>query len=272
MKTELKTNLKAIFGRAYVRLVGAHREPSWLASEALLPLLSTASFVYVYKALKAPEEYTGFVILGGAMTAYWINVLWSMAAQFYWEKEMGNLELYLVAPISRMAILLGMATGGFYLASTRAVFVFIVGSLIFKVNFAVISLGKLALIFFLTQVALYGLGMMFSSLFMLFGREAWHTTNLFQEPIYLLSGFFFPIKSLGMTVGLVASLIPLTLGLDGMRQLAFKGGRELGLLNVNLEIYGLAILSVLFLIAAHYALKYMENMGKKEGRLTLRWQ
>src|SRR3990170_126710 len=128
MKTELRTNLKAIFGRAYVRLVGAHREPSWLASEALLPLLSTASFVYVYKALKAPEEYTGFVILGGAMTAYWINVLWSMAAQFYWEKEMGNLELYLVAPISRMAILLGMATGGFYLASTRAVFVLAVES------------------------------------------------------------------------------------------------------------------------------------------------
>ena len=272
MKTELKTNLKAIFGRAYVRLVGAHREPSWLVSEALLPLLSTAAFVYVYKALKAPEEYTGFVILGGAMTAYWINVLWSMAAQFYWEKEMGNLQLYLVAPISRMAILLGMATGGFYLASTRAIFVFVVGSWIFKVNFAVINLGKLALIFFLTQVALYGLGMMFSSLFMLFGREAWHTTNLFQEPIYLLSGFFFPVRSLGMTVGLVASLIPLTLGLDGMRQLAFKGGRELGLLNVNLEIYGLAILSVLFLIAAHYALKYMENMGKKEGRLTLRWQ
>jgi ABC-2 type transport system permease protein len=272
MKTELRTNLKAIFARAYVRLVGAHREPSWLASEALLPLLSTVSFVYVYKALKAPEEYTGFVILGGAMTAYWINVLWSMAAQFYWEKEMGNLQLYLVAPISRMAILLGMATGGFYLASTRAVFVFIVGSLIFKVNFVVISLGKLALIFFLTQVALYGLGMMFSSLFMLFGREAWHTTNLFQEPIYLLSGFFFPVKSLGFTIGLLASFIPLTLGLDGMRQLAFKGGKESGLLNVNLEIGILVILSIFFLIAAHYALKYMENMGKKEGRLTLRWQ
>jgi ABC-2 type transport system permease protein len=140
------------------------------------------------------------------------------------------------------------------------------------VNFALINWGKLALIFFLTQVSLYGLGMMFSSLFMLFGREAWHTTNLFQEPIYLLSGFYFPIKSLGLTIGLVASFIPLTLGLDGMRQLAFKGGKEFGFLNVNLEIGALFILSIVFLIASHYALKYMENMGKKEGRLTLRWQ
>jgi ABC-2 type transport system permease protein len=272
MKTELKTNLKAILGRGYVRLVGAHREPSWVLTETLLPLLSTAAFVYVYKALKAPEEYTGFVVLGGAMTAYWMNILWSMAAQFYWEKEMGNLEIYMVAPISRMAILFGMAIGGFYLASTRAVFVFLIGSLIFKVSFALISWEKLILLFILTQISLYGLGMMFSSLFMLFGREAWHTTNLFQEPIFLLSGFYFPIKSLGFTVGMVASLIPLTLGLDGMRQLAFKGGKELGLIDVNLEIGGLVILSIFFLIASHYALKYMENLGKREGRLTMRWQ
>jgi len=35
----------------------------------------------------------GFVVLGGTMTAFWMNVLWSMASQLYWEKEMGNLQL-----------------------------------------------------------------------------------------------------------------------------------------------------------------------------------
>ena len=49
---------------------------------------------------------------GGAMTAFWINVLWSMSAQLYWEKENGNLALYIMAPSSMMAILLGMALGG----------------------------------------------------------------------------------------------------------------------------------------------------------------
>jgi hypothetical protein len=32
------------------------------------------------------------------------------------------------------------------------------------------------------------------------------------------------------------------------------------------------VLCVAFLILAHYMLRYMENLGKREGRLTLRWQ
>jgi ABC-2 type transport system permease protein len=272
MKTDLRTNVKAIIARAYVRVVGANREPSWWLTETLLPILSTAAYVYVYKALKAPEEYIGFVILGGTMSAYWIHVLWSMAAQFYWEKEIGNLDIYMIAPISRMSLLLGMASGGVIMASTRAIFIFLVGSLIFKVDFALVSLPKLLAVFVLTLVSLYGLGMLFSSLFMLYGRQAWHGVTLLQEPVHLLSGFFFPVKNLGFFVALGASLIPLTLGLDAMRQLAFEAGSKSGFINVNIELGALVILCVLFLVVSKYALEFMEKLGKKEGRLTLRWQ
>jgi ABC-2 type transport system permease protein len=272
MRTNLRTNIKAIIARAYVRVVGANREPSWWFTETLLPILSTAAYVYVYKALKAPEEYTGFVILGGTMSSYWIHVLWGMAAQFYWEKEIGNLDLYMIAPISRMSILLGMASGGAFLATTRAVFIFLVGSLIFGVDFSIISLPKLFAVFVLTLVGLYGLGMLFSSLFMLYGREAWHGVTLLQEPVHLLSGFFFPVKNLGFAVAFGASLIPLTLGLDAMRQLAFKTGATSGFINVNLEIIALVFLCIFFLVVSKYAWDFMERLGKKEGRLTLRWQ
>jgi ABC-2 type transport system permease protein len=272
MRIDLKTNIKAIIARAYVRVVAANREPSWWFTETLLPILSTAAYVFVYKALKAPEEYVGFVILGGTMSAYWIHVLWSMAAQFYWEKEIGNLDIYMIAPISRMSILLGMASGGMILATTRAIFIFLVGSLIFKVNFAVISLPKLFAVFVLTLVSLYGLGMLFSSLFMLYGRQAWHGVTLLQEPVHLLSGFFFPVKNLGFFVALGASLIPLTLGLDAMRQLAFEAGKKSGFINVNFELGALVILCMFFLVVSKYALEFMEKLGKKEGRLTLRWQ
>jgi ABC-2 type transport system permease protein len=272
MKTDLKTNIKAVIARAYVRVVAANREPSWWFTETLLPILSTAAYVYVYKALKAPEEYVGFVILGGTMSAYWIFVLWSMAAQLYWEKEMGNLDLYMIAPISRMSILLGMASGGVFLATTRAVFIFFAGSVIFKVNFSIISFPKLFAVFILTLVGLYGLGMLFSSLFLLYGREAWHGVTLLQEPIHLLSGFYFPVRTLGFAVALGASLVPLTLGMDAMRQLAFKAGAKSGFIDPNLEIIILVILSIFFLVISKYAWDFMEKMGKKEGRLSLRWQ
>lgn len=267
----LITNLRAIWARAYVRVVGANRELSWLFFDTFLPLLGTAAYVFIYKAMKAPPEFTGFVILGGAMTAYWLNVLWNMASQFYWEKEQGQLELYLIAPISPMAILLGMALGGMFMTTVRAGAVLILGSLIFRVQFTVQQPLLLALIFFLAMAALYGMGMLFASLFMLYGREAWHLSNLLQEPVYLLSGFYFPVRGLGFWVAAAASLIPLTLGLDGIRQLAF-GGAGWGFLKPEWELALLALLSVVFIYFARRALRFMEELGKREGRLTLRWQ
>ena len=267
----LVTNLRAIVARAYVRVVGANRELSWLFFDTFLPLLGTAAYVFIYRAMHAPPEFTGYVILGGAMTAYWLNVLWSMASQFYWEKEQGQLELFLIAPASPMAILLGMAIGGMFMTTIRAASVLILGSLIFHVQFSVQQPLLLALIFFLAMAALYGMGMLFASLFMLFGREAWHLSNLLQEPVYLLSGFYFPVRGLGFWVAAVASVIPLTLGLDGMRQLAF-GGAEWGFLPPTLELGLLAVLSIGFIYLARRALRFMEELGKRKGRLTLRWQ
>src|SRR5216117_3722168 len=61
------------------------------------------------------------VVLGGTMVAFWLNVLWSMASQLYWEKEIGNLQLYMMAPMNRMALLGGMAVGGMVMTSMRAI-------------------------------------------------------------------------------------------------------------------------------------------------------
>src|SRR6476469_1082969 len=124
--------------------------------------------------MKAPEEYVGFVILGGAMTAFWLNVLWSMVAQLYWERSSGNLELYIMAPGQMMAVLAGMALGGMILTCVRATVIMGVGILIFQVPFAPTSWTMLIFTFLLTLLALYGLGMMFASVFLLWGREAWH--------------------------------------------------------------------------------------------------
>ena len=130
---------------------------------------------------------------------------------------------------------------------------------------------ELALVFSLTLVALYGMGMMFSSLFLMWGRSAMQMTSLLQEPIYLVSGFYFPVRALGYWVALGASVLPITLGLDGMRQLLFGAGAN-GFLPVDVEIVILAVLAVVFFFLARYFLEFMETMSKKEGRLTLRWQ
>ncbi len=260
--------IQTVLARAYPRIIGQQREKSWMFFDIVMPLLAVSAYVFVYQAIGAPEEYVGFVVMGGAMTAFWMNVLWSMSSQLYWEKETGNLALYVMAPNSLMAILLGMALGGLVATTLRALAITILGSWLFQIPYQVTSFWQLFLVFTLAMIALYGMGMLFASLFLLLSREAWHLSNLAQEPVYLFSGFYFPIKSLNFWVAASASIIPLTLGLDAMRQLVFESGAALGFLSVPLEIGILAILSVVFVTAAKYLLDYMERLAIREGRIT----
>ena len=263
-------NLRAVGGRAYPRVIGLTREPSWLVFEILLPLLSTFSFVFVYRALQAPEEYIGFVVLGGAMTAFWANVVWMMAAQLYWERDSGNLELYFTAPIGMMSILLGMAVGGLANTSTRAAVVLIVGTVVFGVTYSVSSWVALVGVFLLTLVALYGLGMLLASLFLMWGREGYHLAQLLTEPVYFLGGMYAPLRALGPLAALSVALLPLAVGLDAIRQLAFTGPTAVGVLPVPAEVGILVVMCVVFIAAARFALHRLEWMARREGRLTVR--
>ncbi len=261
---------RAVRGRAYPRWVALRRERDWTVLDIVLPIMSVAAYVFVYRALRAPEAYIGFVILGGAMTAFWLNVLWGMATQLFWEKQGGNLPLYIIAPAPLMAVLLGMALGGMANSTVRALAIVALGSWLFGVKFQVTAWAMLAVVFVLTLAALYGLGMVSASLFLLLGRGALHVTALAQEPVYLLSGFYFPVRALPFWASAAASLLPLTLGLDAMRQLTFPEGRAQGLWPVGWEVAALALMSVLFVGLAYGALHYMEWRARRDARLTER--
>ncbi len=267
-RTGLRFFLMTVFGRAYPRLVGMQREKSWLFFDIFVPLLSVSAYVFVYRAIQAPEDYIGFVVVGGAMTAFWMNILWSMSSQLYWEKEQGNLALYIISPASMMGILLGMALGGLFATLLRAITIMVFGSLLFNVTYYVYSFWQLIAIFTLSMVALYGLGMMSASIFLLLSREAWHISNLATEPVYLISGMYFPIKNLGFWGSAIGSFIPLSLGLDAMRQLIFKSGPTLGFLSVQIEIVILIALSIIYVVSAKFLLAYIEKIAVREGRLT----
>jgi ABC-2 type transport system permease protein len=263
---------RVIYARAYVRMKGLLREPHWSIAEVIIPMLSISAYIYMYQVLNAPNEFLGFVIVGGAMLSFWSNVLWGMSSQFYWEKETGTLGLYLIAPISRMAVLVGMALGGMINTTIRALSILFIGITLFPINLVIGDVYALAIIFTLTVIALYGMGILFASLFLLYGREATHVADLLQEPIYLLSGMYYPVlgsRFFPLAIKFLASAIPLTLGIDGMRQLLILGG---DFNSVLLHIIGLVILSSILLPFAHFALQKMENVSKREGRLTLRWQ
>jgi ABC-2 type transport system permease protein len=263
--------LQATLARTYVRLVGSLREPTWMVSDALFPNLGMCAFVLLYRALGAPASYEALAVIGGVLTTYWINVVWGMGAQLYWEKQQGQLQLYFAAPCSRLAILSGMALGGLFATILRSVVGVALGVWVFHIQVAPFSPWLLAAVFVLTMVALYAMGMMLSSLFLLYGREAWHTANAMQEPVYFLSGLYFPVRTLGAVGAAAAGILPLTLGTDALRQVLL-GPAAHGLLALPTECLALTGFGVVFLWLASLSMRYLETLSKREGRLTQRWQ
>jgi ABC-2 type transport system permease protein len=162
----------AALARTYPRVAWLFRSRIWLIQETVLPVLAAAGFVYAYRAMQAPPEYAGVIVLGAALTTFWLNVLWGMGAQLYWERDAGNLELFVLSPAPLTAILTGMALGGMITTLVRATAISLTGVLLFDIPIRPGSWWLLIGFFLLTLAALYGLGMLFASLFLRWGREA----------------------------------------------------------------------------------------------------
>ena len=133
MRSSLRLFTDAALARTYPRVAWLFRSRSWMIQETVLPVLAVAAFAYAYRSMNAPQAYTGFVVLGAAMTTFWLNVLWGMGAQLYWERDSGNLELYIMSPAPMMGILTGMALGGMTTTIVRATAITVTGVLLFDV-------------------------------------------------------------------------------------------------------------------------------------------
>jgi ABC-2 type transport system permease protein len=262
--------LKSIVARAYPRVVGATRQKTWLFFDMAFPMVGALAMVLVYQGLHAPRQYLGFVVMGGAMLAFWQNVLWSMGVQMYWDRGGGTLELYVISPTTFESVLLGMALGSMVTVTLRAGAILLLGSLLFGITYTAAGTLPAIGVFLLTLAALYCMGMLLASLFLFYGREAWHLANAMQEPVYFLSGLYFPVHALGAYVGAAASLVPMTLGLDAMRQLLLPGTPVFIPAWAEALLVGAQI--PMFALLAGISLRFMESRARQDGKLVTRWE
>ncbi|HDN18334.1 MAG TPA: ABC transporter permease [Candidatus Bathyarchaeota archaeon] len=267
-RRELRLLLKTALARGYIRIKGNFRDPTIILWDITFPMLMLVTILYTYHALGAPPIYNGFVVLGSAMMAFWINILWGMGNTLYWEKELGLLEAYMVSPSPLEGLLLGLTWGGMTVTMSRSIIFVIVGILFFGVEFNLSAISETALIFLLTLIALYFMGIAISGLYLMYSRTAWRTAELLTEPVYFLSGAYYPIQVFPASVQMIASLIPLTIGLDGVRRTLVMGE---GFPNVATHIILLLSMIPILLIVSEKVLNYLVTKSKKEGRLLLRW-
>ncbi len=133
-----------------------------------------------------------------------------------WDRQFGFLKETLVAPVSRLNIMIGRTLGGATVSMIQGGLVLVI-CLIAGFRPAHLSSLPLAVLFMaLIAIVFAGLGTAIGST--LQNMQGFQLImNFLVMPIFFLSGALYPLKDLPTPMTVVTRLDPLTYGIDGLR-------------------------------------------------------
>lgn len=178
----------------------------------------------------------GIILMSVLFTAVFTGI------EVIWDRQFGFLKETLVAPVPRLAIMLGRTLGGATVASIQGFIVFVL-TLIVGFRPHNLLLLPLAVTFvFLVALLFTSLGTTIATI--LTDMQGFQLImNFLVMPIFFLSGALFPLNGLPKAMELVTKIDPLTYGIDGVR------GALVGVSNVGmgLDFIVLAVITAVLL-------------------------
>lgn len=133
-----------------------------------------------------------------------------------WDRQFGFLKETLVAPVSRIAIMIGRTLGGATVATFQGVIVLVISYFLGFRPLNILFLPLTFLFMFLIALLFTGLGTAIASVL-----EDMHGFQLIMNflvmPLFFLSGALFPLDGLPKTLKTIMLLNPLSYGIDGVR-------------------------------------------------------
>lgn len=186
-------------------------------------------------------NYLEFLVPGIVAMSILFTAIFS-GIEIIWDRQFGFLKETLVAPVSRLEIMIGRSLGGATVAVFQGIIVFIIS---FFLGFRMENYSMLLLaIVFMFMIALLftALGTAIASL--LEDMQGFQLImNFLIMPIFFLSGALFPISNLPIALNVVTSLNPLSYGVDGLRGSLVANAAHFGLLT-DFMVLGIVIILI----------------------------
>jgi len=165
--------------------------------------------------------------------------------ELIWDRQFGFLKETLVAPVSRLKIILGKTLGGATIATLQGIIVLV---LTFMLGFRPVNwlLLPIALVVMFLIALLYtALGTAIAST-----MDDFHGFQLIMNflvmPTFFLSGALFPLDSAPRAIKIISLFNPLSYGVDALRQLL----TGVAVFNFATDIFVLIVLSFFLLFFA----------------------
>lgn len=170
-----------------------------------------------------------------------------------WDRQFGFLKETLVAPMSRINIMIGRTLGGATVATMQGVIVMLI-SLLFGFHptswLAIIpAIG----VMFLVALLFTSLGTMIASL--LDDMQGFQLImNFLVMPLFFLSGALFPLQGLPKALATIARIDPLSYGIDALRALLINMGHY----GLGIDILVLGLITAIFMWLGSYFFKKIQ--------------
>jgi ABC-2 type transport system permease protein len=186
-------------------------------------------------------SYLQFIAPGVVGMAILFSAIFS-GISLLWDRQFGFLKETLVAPVSRLQIMVGRTLGGATVALIQGSLVFVV-CLVAGFRPHDLATVPVALVFMvLIAIVFAALGTAIGST--LRDMQAFQMVmNFLVMPIFFLSGALFPLAGLPAALALATQIDPLSYGIDGLRG-ALIGLTHFGLLT---DLAVLGVVAVCFL-------------------------
>jgi ABC-2 type transport system permease protein len=170
-----------------------------------------------------------------------------------WDRQFGFLKETLVAPVSRMQIMIGRTLGGATVAVIQGTLILVICLIAGFRPHSWLAIPTAFLFVVLIAVVFAALGTAIGSV--LKDMQGFQLImNFLVMPIFFLSGALFPLANLPFAMKIITKLDPLTYGVDGLRGALIQTWQFSALIDVSV----LALIGVLFLSVGAYLFSKIE--------------
>ncbi len=254
----------------------AMRYPANFIIWGVLPLLWLAPYIMMMTALGGPgtstsfteisgfDDFVKFVIIGFFVYQYVDASIWSVGNNFRYEQFSGTLEPLFVTPVPRISILTGAALSDSIQTSISAIVFLISAAFLFGVSYALTAIAPVIVLLLMMILALYGFGFMVAGMILVF-KDPSVLTQFVDTALFTVSPVNYPLQALPAQARYAAYLVPSTIAIIVIRELAITGVFELGRFLSAAAGLGITILFFWFVGIASF--KYAERWTKKRGSM-----
>jgi ABC-2 type transport system permease protein len=173
--------------------------------------------------------------------------------ELIWDRQFGFLKETMVAPVSRMNIMIGRTLGGATVATMQGLIVFI-ATLFFGFRPVSWALFPVLILFMLLVALLFtALGTAIAST--LEDMQGFQLImNFLVLPLFFLSGALFPLTGLPSALTVLVKIDPLSYGVDAFRALL----SNVTTFGIGLDLLVLAVVTLACLVAGSYLFSRIE--------------